>query len=73
MTTEGTTHDHQGITDVLVGDPEQVARNQAAIALLRSWRHVSEEEAAEQRETGEYLRRASDKERARVGARLLFP
>jgi hypothetical protein len=41
--------------------------------LLRSWREASGEEAEEQRETGEYLRRALDEERARIGARRLFP
>ena len=55
------------------GDPAQVEKNQAAIALLRSWREATGEEAEEQRETGEYLRRALNEERARMGARLLFP
>ena len=35
----------------------------AAIALLRSWREVGEEEAREQRETGEFLMKALDEDR----------
>jgi len=50
----------------------QIERNQAAIRLLESWVNVSEEEAQEQRETGEYLRRALDEERSRIGARTWF-
>lgn len=52
--------------------PGGPAVNQAAIDLLRSWREVSDEEAEEQRETGEYLIRALDEERGRIGARKLF-
>lgn len=55
------------------GNSAQIERNQAAIRLLESWVNVSDEEAAEQRETWEYLKQALDEERARVGARLLFP
>ena len=46
--------------------------NQAAIDLLRSWREIDEEGAREQQETGEYLMKALDEERARIGARKLF-
>ncbi len=49
--------------------PEQ---RDTAIALLRSWREVSEEEAQEQCETFETLRKGIDEERARLGMRLLF-
>lgn len=38
--------------------PLTAEQREAAIALLRSWRDVSEEEAEEQRETMQYLRRA---------------
>lgn len=50
----------------------QPSVNQAAIDLLRSWREASEEELREQQETGEYLMKALDEERARIGARKLF-
>ncbi|MBV9864880.1 MAG: hypothetical protein JO316_05990 [Abitibacteriaceae bacterium] len=50
---------------------EQIKRNQAAITLLRSWRECSEEEAQEQRETGEYLMRVLDEDR--LSNRKLFP
>jgi hypothetical protein len=43
-----------------------------AIELLRSWREASEEEAQEQQETFEALRKGIDEERARLGMRLLF-
>jgi hypothetical protein len=43
-----------------------------AIAMLNEWCSVSDEEAQEQRETGEYLRKALDEERERIGARTLF-
>jgi O-succinylbenzoate synthase len=49
--------------------PEQRAR---AIAMLEEWCNVNEEDAQEQRETGEYLRKALDEERERVGSRTLF-
>lgn len=51
---------------------EQIERNQAAIDLLRSWRECSEEEAQEQRETGEYLMRVLDEDRLSSN-RKLFP
>jgi hypothetical protein len=54
------------------GDPTQIEKNQAAIELLRSWREATGEDAEEQRETGEYLKRVLNEERARRGARLLF-
>jgi hypothetical protein len=38
--------------------PLTAEQREAAIALLRSWREASEEEAEEQRETMQYLRRA---------------
>jgi len=50
---------------------EQIKRNQAAIALLRSWQECSEEEAQEQRETMEYLKRVLDEDR--LSYRKLFP
>ena len=43
-----------------------------AIELLRSWREAGEEEAQEQQETFEALRKGIDEERARLGMRLLF-
>jgi hypothetical protein len=46
--------------------------NQAAIDLLRAWREASEEEAQEQQETFEALKKGIDEERARLGMRLLF-
>jgi hypothetical protein len=42
----------------------------ALAALIDEWMNVSEEEAAEQRETGEFLRKALDEGRA--GYRTLF-
>ena len=50
---------------------EQIQRNQAAIQLLESWCNVSEEDAREQRETFEYLKRALDEDR--LSNRKLFP
>jgi hypothetical protein len=45
-------------------DPEeQAARNQALIKLLDSWMNVSEEEAQEQRETFEALKKGMDEHR----------
>jgi hypothetical protein len=49
--------------------PEQRDR---AIAMLDEWCNVSDEEAQEQRETGQYLRKVLDDERKRIGARTLF-
>ncbi len=43
----------------------------AAIALLQSWIDADEEEAREQRETGEYLIRVLDEDR--LSDRKLFP
>jgi hypothetical protein len=43
-----------------------------AIAMLNEWCNVSDEEAQEQRETGEYLKKVLDEERERMGARTLF-
>ncbi len=40
-------------------------------ALIDSWINVTPEEAEEQRETGEYLRRVLDEDR--MGYRKLFP
>jgi hypothetical protein len=37
---------------------EQARKNQAAIELLQSWLDVDEEDAQEQRETGEFLLKA---------------
>ncbi len=50
---------------------EQIQRNQAAIQLLESWCNVGEEDAREQRETFEYLKRALDEDR--LSNRKLFP
>jgi hypothetical protein len=49
--------------------PEQRDR---AIAMLNEWCNASDDEAQEQRETGEYLRKSLDEERERIGARTLF-
>lgn len=48
--------------------PQQIRKNQAAIELLRSWRHGDEQE---QRETLAYLKRALDEDR--LSNRKLFP
>ena len=45
------------------GSEEQKRINQAAIDLLRSWIDAYEEEARDQRETGEYLRKVLDEDR----------
>ncbi len=50
---------------------EQIVRNQAAIQLLESWLTGDEEDAREQRETFEYLKRALDEDR--LSDRKLFP
>lgn len=55
------------------GDSAQAEENQAAIELLRSWREAGDEAAEEQREIGAYLIEALNADRARRGARLLFP
>jgi hypothetical protein len=47
------------------GDPEK------AVALLESWCNVDEEEAQDQRETFEYLKRVLDEDR--LSYRKLFP
>jgi hypothetical protein len=46
-------------------------QREAAIALLRSWREASDEEAREQQETWEYLKKALDEDR--MSYRKLFP
>lgn len=46
-------------------------RNKRAIALLQSWIDASDEEIAEQKETGEYLIRVLDEDRS--SDRKLFP
>ena len=52
---------------------EEIAdRNARAIALLQSWAHPSEEEAAEQRETWAALREGLNQNRRRSGERMLF-
>ncbi|MEA2531532.1 MAG: hypothetical protein QOG89_3176 [Thermomicrobiales bacterium] len=48
----------------------QAEQNQTAIALLRSWANVSEEEAAEQRETLSFLMRALNEDRLSERDRL---
>lgn len=53
-------------------EPLALEQRDRAIALLKSWREVDEEEAKEQRETGEQLFKALDEERTRIGARKLF-
>lgn len=52
--------------------PLTATQRDAAVALLRSWRDASEEEAREQEETFAVLRESIDRERARLGMRLLF-
>jgi hypothetical protein len=42
---------------------QQIERNRAAIALLRSWVNVGEDEAAEQRETLAFLMQALNEDR----------
>ena len=49
----------------------QREKNQGAIELLDSWVNVSDEEAEEQRETWEYLKRVLDEDR--LSYRKLFP
>ena len=57
------------------GDEEerqrQIAKNQPLIALLESWLDATEEEAEEQWETWEWLKRALDEDRP--SDRKLFP
>jgi hypothetical protein len=53
-------------------EPLSPDQRDRAIAMLEEWCNVNEEDAQEQRETGEYLRKALDEERERVGARTLF-
>lgn len=51
---------------------EQIRKNRAAIELLRSWPEADDEEdAVEQRETWEYLKRVLDEDR--LSDRKLFP
>jgi len=52
-------------------DERRRERNEAAIALLDSWINVTDEEAAEQRETWEILSTALDEDR--LSDRKLFP
>ena len=49
----------------------QIEANQETIRLLESWRNASDEEAEEQRETWEFLKRALDEDR--LSDRKLFP
>lgn len=49
----------------------QLAKNEEAIQLLRSWRESSEEDQQEQQETWEYLKRVLDEDR--LSDRKLFP
>ncbi len=53
-------------------EPLTAEQKDRAIAMLQEWCNVDEEEAQEQRETGEYLEKALDEERVRIGARTLF-
>jgi hypothetical protein len=53
-------------------EPLSPDQRDSAIAMLNEWCNASDEEAQEQRETGEYLRKALDEERERIGARTLF-
>lgn len=53
------------------GAIDQMAKNEAAIQLLRSWRESSEEDRQEQQETWEYLKRVLDEDR--LSDRKLFP
>lgn len=50
---------------------EQIRRNQALIELLNEWEHGSPEEAEEQRETWEMLKKLLDEDRPSF--RKLFP
>lgn len=54
-------------------EPLTLEQRDRAIALLKSWREVDEEEAKEQYETGEQLFKALNEERTRTGAQKLFP
>ncbi len=56
----------------LVFGPAIVLSSGYAITMLDEWCNVSDEEAQEQRETGQYLRQVLDDERKRIGARTLF-
>jgi hypothetical protein len=53
-------------------EPLTAEQKDRAIAMLQEWCDVDEDEAQEQRETGEYLEKALDEERVRIGARTLF-
>lgn len=66
--------EQHGATEPLTidGTPEQAERNQAAIALLRSWCEGDDADEQEQRETMQFLRRALDEGRRRIGACPLF-
>lgn len=59
------------LPDVQDARTEQIQRNQAAIQLLESWCNVGEDDAREQRETLEYLKRMLDEDR--LSNRKLFP
>ncbi len=63
MTTRTTRRRKTAAPRPIVGDPDQIEKNQAAIMLLQSWLDVSEEEAQEQRETFEFLKQALDERR----------
>jgi hypothetical protein len=49
-------------------EPLTAEQKDRAIAMLQEWCDVDEVEAQEQRETGEYLEKALDEERVRIGA-----
>jgi hypothetical protein len=53
-------------------EPLTAEQKERAIAMLQEWCNVDGAEAQEQRETGEYLKKALDEERVRIGARTLF-
>jgi len=62
---------------IQIPQPEEIFYNlkpinvERAVALLESWCNVDEEQAAEQRETFEYLKRVLDEDR--LSDRKLFP
>ncbi len=59
MTTKATAKSRKRVE----APPKRPPLKQTAIDILQSWCDVGEEEAAEQRETGEYLRKALDEHR----------
>ena len=58
-------------TPIVEDDPDMERYKEEASALLQSWLEVDEEEAAEQRETLEFLMKALDEDRPSY--RKLFP